>query len=1347
MSSLTLNPLNLSIIPEKKRKTKSMLFPQLPQLKTNQSQISLFSSSPKNGEAKQKNKAKQQKSKSDDLPKPGNTPKVEIVKSMLQVNMPMLEQSTLRSSFQWMQRGPVEKNPRQDIPMMDDTISIMPDHPEAQSPSRTTGSSPSISPDPSSSDYSLVEAPQPLRSQHEQALSSFGISVGSENPHMPPMMAISRPLTPVLPPTATLSKSCTDLRRSLTVSPVLSTSTHQVSPPESCKGLKRGPSIATQMSVVSPLTVEFSPSRTSVAAVFDSMVEEVGGRRSADTHKSADSSASDDTKRDSVSSFYEEASSRSSFEIGDDAESKFIRRRSLTSRSPKAYSIISPVSAGVFDNRPDLKRAPTFKKKFSIHQSRNKPLPPEPPVPMPRPLAQRVKTIRSNQVAHIVKISKAPKQQPQFLPHNPRQSDLDSLDEAFRRSGLVGSRYSFSTRASSPSLRKATRDLEVHLHKKFLPLAMSSSYSISKPSGRDRDRDRDMKSQHHESTKSPQKASATKLSHRQSIDSALARMRSTHGADKSTGLSHFSLSRKTLRRKKSDKSLKISAPVETEQVSTPSTPCILIEEASQSASAAQEPLSPGFGERNLRMKLPRLRTTQLSHKPVIAPVNLSMIMESPGDHGDDRTADSLASAEQKILAALEGLGQIDIPSQSSTSALPSSNYSPQRTALSDAPSYPSSEEHVITELYRYYASTGQLESASEEPPVVHEQLVEEQLHAIPSLVAENILLRILQSVDHLEDLFSLARLNRAFYSVYKANELDLMKRTLFRMSPAAWELREMSPPWEHEEHEIAELDIPVPEYTPNLYIRHYTRDLFTMVALKSLILVRCENFLRPDTVRALAGLDEARSEEVDEAFWRVWSFCRIFGCGKGREEDITAQADWLSGGRLAEAESRGGSMALSYPFGVNSVLFDPPFGFSKGNSGGLSSKQLYDMMEIWTCLGVLLQVFHGKCKEARAVGIFDNSDIEAGNIAEDALLEGWTQYILTLGPSAILTIISINPASPIESMFSRAQSLGWTNWSTPQTQGGSRRYFLREAISRVYENQLATGEIPSIFLRSGRTSMRPTRSPSPQHPGSSPGSSVSRQETSATRQRQASMAEELRRKRAETGQDSENGAPSTCNSAASGHDADVKTLSVVGHHHHHHHHQHGFLDERPISNFSEVMHRLDGTAISATTATSIQDARRSQYASPRPHPATFSSPPIPQVTIEPPPPTSTSSPPPQPTDAPPRVPTPTPEPIIEEKISRGRYPAHTSEVLDPADMAMHKMVNELGFSEQDAKWALKCTDTGESLDVDAAVRLLMERGGRLGIDASTTLPTRSQSMIAHGERGPDNVWRPVWRWA
>lgn len=107
-------------------------------------------------------------------------------------------------------------------------------------------------------------------------------------------------------------------------------------------------------------------------------------------------------------------------------------------------------------------------------------------------------------------------------------------------------------------------------------------------------------------------------------------------------------------------------------------------------------------------------------------------------------------------------------------------------------------------------------------------------------------------------------------------------------------------------------------------------------------------------------------------------------------------------------------------------------------------------------------------------------------------------------------------------------------------------------------------------------------------------------------------------------------------------------------------------------------------------------------------------------------------------------------------------------------MAMHKMVTELGFSEAAAKWALKCTDTGESLDVAAAINLLLSSGHVDPLTTSATVMSatgdmnssfavsggfgdRSDSVSANGmcrsktmatsNEEAEDVWRPVWRWA
>lgn len=249
--------------------------------------------------------------------------------------------------------------------------------------------------------------------------------------------------------------------------------------------------------------------------------------------------------------------------------------------------------------------------------------------------------------------------------------------------------------------------------------------------------------------------------------------------------------------------------------------------------------------------------------------------------------------------------------------------------------------------------------------------------------AEVVLLRILENLDNLQDLFATATVSRGFYRTFKRHELPLMKNALRGMSPAAWELREMSPPYpglESGDNALPKLL----EYSPSLYLQHYMRDMYTMIALKSMILIHCESFLRADTITALAGGETERASQIDDAFWRVWTFCQVFGCGSSREEDIVGQMDWLRGGTLAKHQRRtANTMEMGAEVNRNSVLYSSTATFGKGNMGGLSAEDLYDMTEIWTCLGVLVRGFQGKRQEAREYGIFDKADITAGDVEQE----------------------------------------------------------------------------------------------------------------------------------------------------------------------------------------------------------------------------------------------------------------------------------------------------------------------------------------------------------------------------
>ncbi len=281
--------------------------------------------------------------------------------------------------------------------------------------------------------------------------------------------------------------------------------------------------------------------------------------------------------------------------------------------------------------------------------------------------------------------------------------------------------------------------------------------------------------------------------------------------------------------------------------------------------------------------------------------------------------------------------------------------------------------------------TGDVPVPSPGTSVQQSRAGEDEERMISAAAAEQVLLCVLENLDHLQDLFAAATVSRGFYRTFKRHELRLMKNALYRMSPAAWELREMSPP------------VPAGEgagpgstsaYTPSLYLQSYMKDMYTMVALKSMILVHCESFLRVDTITALAGAETVRASQIDDAFWRVWTFCRLFGCGTKREDDIVGQMDWLRGGVQARQQAR--SMRprdQSSEGDGNDTSFNRGPAFGQGNHGGLGAEELYDMTEIWTCLGVLVGGFQGKRELAREFGVFDNANIPVDNVEkEDAAL-------------------------------------------------------------------------------------------------------------------------------------------------------------------------------------------------------------------------------------------------------------------------------------------------------------------------------------------------------------------------
>ena len=73
---------------------------------------------------------------------------------------------------------------------------------------------------------------------------------------------------------------------------------------------------------------------------------------------------------------------------------------------------------------------------------------------------------------------------------------------------------------------------------------------------------------------------------------------------------------------------------------------------------------------------------------------------------------------------------------------------------------------------------------------------------------------------------------------------------------------------------------------------------------------------------------------------------------------------------------------------MSDTLISAPDCFAKGNEGGLSAEQLFDMMELWNCLGVLLQGFQNRTAEARKHGIYDETEIRGGDIDGEEYMLG-----------------------------------------------------------------------------------------------------------------------------------------------------------------------------------------------------------------------------------------------------------------------------------------------------------------------------------------------------------------------
>lgn len=303
--------------------------------------------------------------------------------------------------------------------------------------------------------------------------------------------------------------------------------------------------------------------------------------------------------------------------------------------------------------------------------------------------------------------------------------------------------------------------------------------------------------------------------------------------------------------------------------------------------------------------------------------------------------------------------------------------------------------------------------------------------------------RILEEVPDLRTLDSSRVLNRSFYMAYRSNPLFLIRRALQKMCPPAWELREMGLPWARpctvEYFRCLKMkEQPAPTITVANYMSHY--------AYESMVVARIIGAIFTTEQHAYLCHHESLLEAVHDACMRIWTFCRIFGCGKGREGDWEGQQEWLCGG--AQVRQPSGPSVVGWS--RNSEVLDlAPDSFGRGNGGGLSSYDIKMMLLVWDRLTRRLRskiqsypwTYPSRESEEEAV---DRSSTRA--IADETTpspsVDEWIGSVMVLGLAAVDYLLS--SADPIR----EADRLGWTVGPTTTTTRAEEGGFLRDACVR-----------------------------------------------------------------------------------------------------------------------------------------------------------------------------------------------------------------------------------------------------------------------------------------------------------
>lgn len=221
------------------------------------------------------------------------------------------------------------------------------------------------------------------------------------------------------------------------------------------------------------------------------------------------------------------------------------------------------------------------------------------------------------------------------------------------------------------------------------------------------------------------------------------------------------------------------------------------------------------------------------------------------------------------------------------------------------------------------------------------------------------IIKFLNSMPNLHMLFWAAS-HSQFKDEYQAQKLHLVRSTLRKSRPVEWELREMGISHTMSGEAVVplseiyyqQLARPYPDrpvcWSAKTYLNHYAHEMYVCARITALILCRCQvsEYLDKERLDALRQCTSPRGGDMHRAIWRTWSFCRLFGMAKGREDDIIAQQRWLSG-HSTQLHMK----ATTGPGGFSSQLVDlPPHTFASGNLNGLSVLEICDMISVWKCL-------------------------------------------------------------------------------------------------------------------------------------------------------------------------------------------------------------------------------------------------------------------------------------------------------------------------------------------------------------------------------------------------------------